>query len=265
MNVALVVHESRPQAVTVADRLRTEARRRGIQVGDAGAADAIIAVGGDGTVLRAAKQALERDLPLLGVNVGRKGFLADVEPSGLDTALDRLADGDYRISERMTIRAQIDRGAFDIGLNDVVIEKTNGQSLVSVEVDVDGEPFVNYHADGLVFATPTGSTAYNLSAGGPLVDPEVAALILTPVAPHSLFSKSLVLHPDVRIRCTVVADRPVAVTVDGRKLGVVRADGGVDIERGAGTIRFLDTSGRSFPARVKEKFHLDEDRRFVEG
>ena len=238
MNVALVVHESRPQAVTVADRLRTEARERGIQVVDDVTADAIIAVGGDGTVLRAAKRALERDLPLLGVNVGRKGFLADVEPSGLDTALDRLANGDYRISERMTIRAQIDRGAFDMGLN---------------------------HADGLVFATPTGSTAYNLSAGGPLVDPEVAALILTPVAPHSLFSKSLVLHPDVHIRCTVVADRPVAVTVDGRKLGVVRADGGVDIERGAGRIRFLDTSGRSFPARVKEKFHLDEDRRFVEG
>ncbi len=265
MNVALVVHETRPQAVTVADRVRAGCRARGIDVTEDIEADAIIAVGGDGTVLRAARRALERDLPLLGVNVGRKGFLADVEPAGLDAALDRLAKGAYRISERMTVQARLDSGALDVGINDVVIEKTNGQSLVSVEVHVDGEPFVNYHADGLVFATPTGSTAYNLSAGGPLVDPEVAALILTPVAPHSLFSKSLVLHPEAHIRCTVVADRPVAVTVDGRKLGVVRADSGVDIQRGSGRIRFLDTSGRSFPARVKEKFHLDEDRRFVEG
>jgi NAD+ kinase len=266
VKLALVVHQDRPQAGNVAERLRAGCRERGIEIAEeATNVDAVVAVGGDGTVLRAARIALAYDAPLLGINVGRKGFLAEVEPSRLDEALDVLAAGRWRESSRTTIQARLNDGPVEGGINDVVVEKTGGHSIISIEVQVDGERFIDYHADGLVFATPTGSTAYNLSAGGPLMDPEVEALIISPVAAHSLFSKALVLRPDARLRCTLVADRPAAVSVDGRDLGTAGTGDVITIQRGSKRVRFIDVSGTSFPHRVKEKFHLNEDRRAVGG
>lgn len=265
--IVIVVHPHRPAAAEVAERLKVIAGRHGIEVGTVAedgttAGDAVLAIGGDGTVLRAARAALRADLPLLGINVGRKGFLADIEPSRLEDAAEALRRGSWRESPRMTIEAIINDRDPVTGINDVVIEKVLTQRLISIEVAVDGERFLNYHADGLIFATPTGSTAYNLSAGGPLVAPEVEALVLSPVAPHSLFAKSLVLHPDTEIRCTVVQDRSAGVSVDGYDLGTVGPGDEIRVRRGRGTIRFIEISGRSFPARVKEKFHLREDLRF---
>ncbi len=266
MRLALVVHEDRPQAGAVAERLREECHRHGIEIVDTSdEIDAVVAVGGDGTVLRAARVALRAGAALLGVNVGRKGFLADAEPAQLEEAIDVLASGAWQESSRMTIQASMNGEPGTEGINDVVIEKTGGHSIISIEVEVDGERFIDYHADGLVFATPSGSTAYNLSAGGPLVAPEVEALIISPVAAHSLFSKSLLLHPDARLRCTMVADRPASVSVDGRSLGTAVTGDVITIERGAHRVRFIQVSGTSFPTRVKEKFHLNEDRRSVGG
>lgn len=261
----MVVHERRPQAGAIAERFREGCLLRGIDVvgQDEDALDAVIAIGGDGTVLRAARIALRTDAALLGVNVGRKGFLADVEPAGIADAIEVLGSGAWSESARMTIQARMNGGKPIEGINDVVVEKTGGHSIISIEVRVDGEHFIDYHADGLVFATPTGSTAYNLSAGGPLMDPEVEALIVSPVAPHSLFSKSVILHPDAEIRCTVVADRPAGVSVDGRDLGTSESGDFIVIERGKRQVRFIDISHTSFPRRVKEKFHLNEDRRSV--
>ncbi len=213
-------------------------------------------------MLRAARVALAADVPLLGINAGRKGFLADVEPGMLEQSIEELASGSWEVSRRMTLEARINNGDPVTGINDVVIEKTMSQRLISIEVAVDHERFLNYHADGLIIATPTGSTAYNLSAGGPLVDPEVEAVILSPVSPHSLFSKSLVLHPSAVIRCTIVQDRPAGVSVDGYEVGTVNPGDEITVRRGGGTIRFVELSGRSFAGRVKEKFHLNEDLRF---
>jgi NAD+ kinase len=266
VRIALVVHEERPQAGVVAKRLREGCRLRGIEiVEEADDIDAVVAVGGDGTVLWAGRIALRAGAALLGVNVGRKGFLADVEPGQLDEALDVLASGGWQESSRMTIQASMNGSPPIEGINDVVVEKTEGHSIISIEVDVDGERFIDYHADGLVFATPSGSTAYNLSAGGPLVAPEVEALIISPVAAHSLFSKSLLLRPDAKLRCTLVAERPAAVSVDGRSLGTAGTGDVITIERGARPVRFIEVSGTSFPTRIKEKFHLNEDRRSVGG
>jgi NAD+ kinase len=266
VRLALVVHEDRPQAGEAAERLRAGCDKRGIEIADADEkVDAVVAVGGDGTVLWAARIALRNDIPLFGVNVGRKGFLAEVEPARIDAALDVLVAGQWRESSRTTIQARLGNGPVVEGINDVVVEKTAGHSLISIEVQVNGERFIDYHADGLVFATPTGSTAYNLSAGGPLMDPEVEALIMAPVAAHSLFSKAVVLRPDATILCTVVADRPAAASVDGRNLGTAHVGDTILIERGANRVRFIDVFGSSFPHRVKEKFHLNEDRRLVGG
>lgn len=279
MKLAVVIHGDRPAAAEAARKLASIANQRGISVlaisDEAGAfddanlrageIDAVIAIGGDGTVLRAARAALSADAPLLGINVGRKGFLADVEPRYLERSIELLASGTWQESPRMTVEARINDGDAVIGINDVVIEKVLSQRLISLEVAIDEEKFINYHADGLIIATPTGSTAYNLSAGGPLVAPQLEAMILSPVAPHSLFSKTLVLHPDTAIRCTVLQDRSAGVSVDGYDVGTVEPGDRIYVQRGTGMVRFIEISGRSFAARVKEKFHLNEDLRFYGG
>ena len=268
--IGVVVHGDRPAAIELSERLSDLAGKRGMRVvavvdGTAANADVIVAIGGDGTVLRAARTALAADLPLLGINVGRKGFLADIEPGGLEDALDDLAAGSWSESPRMTIEAVVNDREAVTGINDVVIEKVLSQRLISIEVSLDAERFITYFADGLIIATPTGSTAYNLSAGGPLVASGVAALVLSPVAPHSLFSKSLVLDPATEVLCTVVQDRSAGVSVDGYDLGTVGPGDEIRVRRGSGVIRFIEISGRSFGARVKEKFHLREDLRFYGG
>lgn len=265
--LGIVVHQHRPAAAELAVRLGKLANGRDIEVVTVDDesptnTDVIVAIGGDGTVLRAARTALRMNLPLLGINAGRKGFLADIEPDRLEEAVDVLASGSWQESPRMTIEAVVNDGPEFTGINDVVIEKVLSQRLISLEVSFDGERFITYYADGLIVATPTGSTAYNLSAGGPLVAPEVEALVLSPVAPHSLFSKSLLLHPRTEVLCTVVQDRTAGVSVDGYDLGTVGPGDEIRIRRGPGWIRFIEISGRSFGARVKEKFQLREDLRF---
>jgi NAD+ kinase len=216
----------------------------------------LIASGGDGTVLAAVQRALLLDVPVLAFNLGTIGFLADAEPDDLAPVLDALGSGELIERRRMTIRAILDNGTEAIGINDVVVEKIESQRLVSLEVTINGEVFLIYRADGLVVATSTGSTAYNFSAGGPLVDPEVEALLLTPVAPHSLFDRTLILPTDARIRIVVTADRPVRVSIDGAEAGSLHQDGHVDVVCDHRFVRFLTLNPSTFPATVKQKFRL---------
>jgi NAD+ kinase len=217
---------------------------------------AVVAVGGDGTVLEGAVHALERRAPLVGINVGRVGFLAEVEPDDLGLLIDVLADDELPTTPRMGIRARLG-GIEATGLNDVVVQKTDGQHMVGVDVGVDGERFLTYRADGVVVSTPTGSSAYTLSAGGPLIDTRVGAFVVTPVAPYSLFRSSVVLDPGVTITCTVIHDRPASVAVDGRELGIAMPGDAVEITRGP-EIPFVDIAGRSYPETLKRKLRLHE-------
>jgi NAD+ kinase len=143
------------------------------------------------------------------------------------------------------------------GVNDVVVEKVDSQRLIHLDVAVNGERFVTYRADGLIVATPTGSTAYSFSARGPLVDPDLNAMILTPVAAHSLFDRTLVLPARSTLSIVVQRDRPVKVTVDKIDMGHLTAGLTVDIEQGERPARFVRFGQRSFPGLVKEKFGLD--------
>ncbi len=274
MKLALVVHETRAEAHSVAERVAASAQQRGLEVAvtvpiaeRAGmdhidvpptTADVVLAVGGNGTVLRAVQVGLVAEAPVFGINVGRVGFLADVEPRQLEAALDVLASGQWTEQSRMTIEATVNQQTPEVGVNDVVVEKVTSQRLISLEVLVDGEPFLTYHADGLVVSTSTGSTAYNLSAGGPLVDPELDALVLTPVAPHSLFSKPIVFTAETVLTARVTEDRPVGVNIDGNDLGTFQPGDEIVIRRGAQRARFINASGRSFPRRVLDKFRLTE-------
>lgn len=266
MNIGLVVRPDNDDAARVAASVIAAASERGMGTQsvtehpayDLDPCGVVIAVGGDGTVLEAAQQAFLHGAPLLGVNVGRVGFLADAEPADIGLVMDLLASKTWTESSRMTVAARIDDGPEEWGLNDVVIEKTRSQQLVSLEVHIEKERFLTYRADGLVFAAPTGSTAYNLSAGGPIVDSSLDALIVTPVAPYSRFSSSLVLPPTSRIDCVVTHDRPAGVTVDGRDLGVVEPGQRVTIYRSESRVRFIDLNKHSYSQTVKSKLRLYE-------
>ncbi|MFQ5948367.1 MAG: NAD(+)/NADH kinase [Acidimicrobiia bacterium] len=274
MKLALVVHPSRPKAVDVATRLVEEADRRGVAVtaseadasrvagttrrprAEAGDADAVIAVGGDGTVLEAVRVALHADLPVLAINAGHVGFLAEIEPDRISEALDLLLAGQYTESNRMTLAAHLPGREPVDGINDVVVEKVVSQHVVRIAVAVGGEHFANYRPDALIVASPTGSTAYTFSAGGPLIDPELKAVALTAVAPHDLFARPIVFRPDVTLRLTVVDSRPVRVNVDGRPIDTLDEGEWIEVTKGSRPARFISFWPRNFAGVVKEKFQL---------
>lgn len=266
MRLGLVVRSESPGTDEVAERVLEAAAGHGLEATaidessgeELGHCDVVVAIGGDGTVLEAARHALVDDAAVIGINTGRVGFLADGEPDEAERIVALIATGIWRETSRMTVSAAIGSGVFHTGLNDVVIEKVISQRLVSLEVFVDGERFLTYRADGLVFATPTGSTAYNLSAGGPIVDPRVDALLVTPVAPYSQFRRALALPPSVELECRVTHDRPAGVNVDSRDLGVVEPGGTVKIRAGEARVRFIDVGKRSYTQTVKEKLRLYE-------
>lgn len=270
MRVGLVVHEGRPDVVDFAHRFLDEAQRRSMDVvGDdrlrsllgaerlaAGDPELVVAIGGDGTMLAAVQGAIRHDVPILGFNLGTIGFLTEADPAELTSVVDVLADGDFETEPRMGVTATLD-DATAHGLNDVVVEKIDSLRLVHLDVEIDGEPFTTYRADGLIVATPTGSTAYNFSAGGPIVDHSIEALLLTPVASHSLFSRTIVLDPDAAITVTVRRERPVRASVDKVGLGETGDGGQVHIRRSATPIRFVRIDSGSFASAVTEKFNLE--------
>lgn len=220
------------------------------------APDLVLAVGGDGTMLGAAQRAVAWDVPVLGFNLGTLGFLTEAEPEDLSEVVKRLVAGDFEIENRLTVAAAIG-GVRAIGVNDVVVEKVDSTRLVSLTVSVDGTEFATYRADGLIVATPTGSTAYSFSAGGPVVDPKVDALVLTPVASHSLFDRPLVLPGDAHIEVTVFRDRLVKVNVDKTDLGEIGEGETVEIVKGHRPAQFVTFGTTTFPGLVREKFGLE--------
>ena len=270
LSLGLVVNGARSESRQFASDLAQAATARsvevfataaeeveGLPVWDDEKIDVIVAVGGDGTVLEAAQYALALDVPMLGVNLGRIGFLAEAEPDELDRLLDVLVSGDYQVEARNTVRATMPDGTSSVGVNDVVVEKIDAERLVILDVAIDDEPFLTYRADGLVVATSMGSTAYSFSAGGPLLDPKVPAILLTPVAPHSLFDRTMVVPADSRVRVTVAADRPVRVGTDGRRSGRLVEGESVDIAPGDMTVKFVTFRSEGFGSRVTRKFEID--------
>jgi len=277
MRLALVLHPTRQSSATIGAAVAKAAAARGIETvaspGDAPripgvtawarggrepVADVVVAVGGDGTVLEASHLSRDSDVPLLGVNAGNVGFLAEVEPARIPEALDRLLAGDYRISTRMTLDATLPDGTVVPGLNDVVVEKAVSRQVVGIAVSVAGEDLVEYRTDAVIVATPTGSTAYTFSAGGPLVDPEIECLILTAVAPHNLFGRPIVFGPTVALRIAITSDRPARVNVDGRHHADLSPGDAITVVRGSRPVRLVRLTPGNFARTVKEKFHLHD-------
>jgi NAD+ kinase len=191
-------------------------------------AELVIVLGGDGTLLRAAEIARPAGAPLIGVNLGHVGFLAEAEPDGLTRTVDHLLAGEYRVEERMTLDvAARDNGtqiANTWALNEVTVEKAARERMVEVVIEVDGRPLSRWGCDGVVCATPTGSTAYAFSAGGPVVWPEVEALLMVPLAAHALFARPLVVSPRSVMAVELVRPGSERATVDGAHSDPLRPD-----------------------------------------
>ena len=221
--------------------------------------DLILSLGGDGTMLRAVDLASAEDVPVLGVNLGQLGYLTEVEPAGVRVALKRFLAGSFGIEERMRIEATFETpdGPRTAGaLNEVVIEKSEMGHTVRLDVGLDGRPCTSYVADGLILATPTGSTAYVFSVRGPIVDPRHRAVLMAPVAAHMLFDRSIVLRPDCKVHVTVSGDRPAGVSVDGRSFTTLEPGATVCCRASDRPARLVTFGERDFHAVLREKFHL---------
>lgn len=288
MKVGLVVHAGRDASVTAAVEAVRTLTHLGIEVvavhgaapeddgGDvlggvthvvapesfAEGLDLAISFGGDGTFLRAAHLCRDLDVPVLGVNLGRLGFLAEVELDDLGPALRAVAERSFAVEDRATLEVETfaadgTRSYRGWALNEVSIEKTVRQRLLLMDVHVDGTLFAKVPADALILATATGSTAYALSAGGPILSPRIDATLVVPVAPHSMFDRTVVAGPDEEVRVDLVEDQaPAVVSCDGREPVTVEAGGWVAVTGSGKPVRLARVGLLDFYGLVRRKFEL---------
>ena len=226
-----------------------------------GDVEVVFVLGGDGTLLRAAELAHRAAVPVLGVNLGQVGFLAEVNQDELDAAVKAVAGQTYQVDERMTIDVRATYNGTELvhtwALNEASVEKTTREKILEVVLEVDGRPVSEFGCDGVLCATPTGSTAYAFSAGGPVVWPAVQALLLVPSNAHALFSRPLVVSPDSVVALEVVADGyPAMLCCDGRRTFELPSGSRVEVRRGDQPVRLVRLSDEPFTDRLVRKFSL---------
>lgn len=221
----------------------------------------LIVLGGDGTLLRGAEFARASGVPMLGVNLGRVGFLAEAERDDLDKVVDRVVTRSYEVEERMTLDVVVHSNGdvvhTDWALNEAAVQKVSPERMLEVVLEIDGRPVTGFGCDGIVYATPTGSTAYAFSAGGPVVWPEVEALLMVPISAHALFAKPLVTSPSSVLAVEVQPHTPHGVLwCDGRRTVELPPGARVEVRRGAVPVRLARLHHASFTDRLVAKFAL---------
>jgi NAD+ kinase len=209
---------------------------------------ALVVLGGDGTFLRAARAVAEVDVPLLGLNLGKIGFLSKAEAGELEPVLEKIAAGEYAIDERMAIEGRILRGGVGeaerhIALNDIVIARGALARVCRLDVSIDGTHLATFIADGLVVASPTGSTGYSFSAGGPILDPVSRNLVVTPIAAYLSAIRSVVVSPRQVVRCRVVDAHEALVSIDGREDLPIAVGDAVEVQARDHPIRLIEPKG----------------------
>ncbi|KWX05373.1 inorganic polyphosphate kinase [Carbonactinospora thermoautotrophica] len=221
----------------------------------------IVVVGGDGTLLRGAEFARAGGIPMLGVNLGHVGFLAEAEREDLNEVVDRVIERQYEVEERMTLDVCVQQNGDLIhenwALNEASVEKASRQRMLELVVEIDGRPLSRWGCDGVVCASPTGSTAYAFSCGGPVVWPEVEALLMVPISAHALFSRALVVSPDSVLAVEVLPETPGGVLwCDGRRTVELPPGARIEVRRGKQPVRFARLHRAPFTDRLVAKFAL---------
>lgn len=225
-------------------------------------ADLAIVVGGDGTMLAIARRLAALDVPLIGINQGRLGFLTDIPLARMEASLDAMLAGCYVEERRTLLDATVTPAegepARALALNDVVVNRGSLGTMIDCAIDIDGRPMFTMRADGMIVATPTGSTAYALSAGGPILSPGVPAWALIPVAPHALTHRPIVVDDTSVIRVTVIRGPDAAAHCDGQVRFPLAEGASVTVRRAAFTARFLHPEGHDYFAMLRQKLHWSE-------
>ena len=265
--IALVTHENRDVSQSV-DAFLSALSDRGIDARVANDpsemakmkdAELVVVVGGDGTILRAAEMVREFAIPILGINYGHVGFLAEVDPSSTPEVVEAIANRAWTVDQRMTIdiQVQLPDGTIydDWALNEVSIEKAPFSRMIETDLGVDGRPVSSFKTDTVLLSTPTGSTAYNFSAGGPIVWPDVEAIVLTPIAAHALFTRPMVLGPGSQAQVHIRADNAV-IWCDGRRVIEAPEGSTVTARKGTHPILLARIDDAPFSERLVVKFHL---------
>ena len=226
--------------------------------------DYVISMGGDGTFLEAANKVGDREIPILGVNMGRLGFLADVLPSEIETTLDHVLRGDHIIEDHTVIKLETNGETVEcnpFALNDIAVLKRDSASMISIRAYVNGDFLVNYQADGLIIATPTGSTAYSLSNGGPIIVPQSGSLCITPVAPHSLNIRPIVINDTSVIELEVCSrSHNFLVAVDGRSMKMAE-ETRLTIRKAPYTIKLIKLKSQRYFSTLHENLMWGADTR----
>jgi NAD+ kinase len=287
--VAVLTHPRRPAAIASAVRLVEGLSAAGIDIAmpaedmaglgshltgrvseltrpsveGAAVAELMIVLGGDGTILRGAEWVMASDTPLLGVNLGHVGFLAEAESSEIDWIVERVVERSYRVEERFTIDVQLRDDDDEVvwssfAINEVSIEKAARERMLEVLVEIDGRPLSRWACDGVLVATPTGSTAYAFSAGGPVIWPGVDAFLVLPLSAHALFARPLVLGPSSRVVVELIptAQTSAVLWCDGRRSVEIHTGMEVEVVRGRHRLRLARLSQSPFTDRLVNKFGL---------
>lgn len=263
--VMLVRHVNRPDALAASEVAARELMAHGIEVvleEEDTPVELVLAMGGDGTILAAADHARRHDVPLLGVNMGHMGFLAEVSAAGIPSVVERIARRAYHVEQRMTldITMRFPDGTTqeDWALNEAVVMHTDVAHPVHLALVVDGQDVSTYGADGIILATPTGSTAYSFSAGGPVVWPDTEAIVMAPLAAHGLFTRPLVVGPSSVLEVVVLEEPWSAPEVWCDGLRRITAPGGTSVVTRVGTrpVRLVRLDDTPFSSRLVRKFNL---------
>ena len=274
MKLGLLANTSRPGAETVIGEILNWAKEAGVEVlifPDRGVpvfggslvseaelakkADAVLALGGDGTILRTARTVGCSQKPIFGINIGGLGFLAEISNQNIPAALEALKKGDYRLEERMVLQAEL-KGRQFFALNDVVVEKGEVGRLLKLSLSANGEYICSYASDGLIIATPTGSTAYSLSVGGPIINPKMSLIIAAPISPHSLVSRPIIFEPDDVLEVSLSQPGKEAfLTVDGQVSVKMTSADRLEVRRAPHTIRLIRFKESSFYQVLRTKLH----------
>ncbi len=278
--VGVLVHTGRRGALAAFEEIGDWCKVNGFEVvnvlksSDCLGLGLIVSLGGDGTMLRAIDLSLAYQIPVLGVNFGHLGYLTEIEPAELSGSLDKFFEGNYRLEERMTLNIEVypmavaDRGRGSrehlhfVALNELVVEKSFSGNVVKLSVGISGKHFLDYEADGLIVATPTGSTAYSFSARGPIVSPSLSALVMTPISPHMLFDRALILAPTERVEITIMDGQDATLMVDGINRHSLSMGEMVSVGASPLCANIVKFSERDFREILKQKFGLGEKKMY---
>ena len=232
--------------------------KKSIVVQEPNEIECAIVIGGDGTFIQASRRLFGMDIPMLGVNMGTLGYLTEVEVQNVEAALDQLMSGHYVVEKRMMLHGSVDDRIRDVALNDIVIARNGSMRIINFKMYVNGQFLNSYNADGIIVSTPTGSTAYNLSAGGPIVEPTASLMVITPICSHALNASSIVLSDEDEVVIEIGSRRgeyikDAAITFDGSDISVLQTGDRIRIKRAWETAKIVKLSEISFLETLREK------------